>query len=244
MLPTLFQIISIVADIVLFIFVGIYLLSLRKTQKELETKQNQVDANNHQIAADALTKEQKVLQEATNESSQILQVATQQADQIISGAQYISQASKQSIDQALQQLVQEVQGISQTAKVTVDQTVRKMAIDMQQQSLGTAHDFSNNYVASLKQLSTESLNDFQLVAKELEVDLQKQIKEFRETLLPNLEKEVEAYKQSRLKQTEQTVARIVQKVSQDILNKSLSLEDHQNLLIESLEKAKKEGIFS
>ncbi len=73
--------------------------------------------------------------------------------------------------------------------------------------------------------------------------MRQQSKAIQESMLPALQKELEAYKAMRLKETEQTVQRIVQKASQEILNKSLSLDDHQNLVIQSLEKAKKEGVF-
>jgi hypothetical protein len=35
----------------------------------------------------------------------------------------------------------------------------------------------------------------------------------------------------------------VQKASSEMFNKSISTEDHQKLLMESLEKAKSEGVF-
>src|SRR5256885_315391 len=212
MLPTLFvQIISIAADVVIFIFVWHYILELRKKKKELDQKETTADTSYHQIVDTGLTKERKILEDATNE-----------ADQIISDAQYITQESKTSVDQAL----------------------KKMAVTIQGEAADTAQGFTSSYQASLKQLSGQSLNEFQEVAQQLEADLQKQIKELHNTLLPNLEKEVEDYKQARLQHVEQITTRIIQKVSQEVFNKSLSVEDHRNLLIESLEKAKKEGIFS
>ena len=62
------------------------------------------------------------------------------------------------------------------------------------------------------------------------------------TLL-NLQKDIEAYKESRYADAEESVKQIVQKVSQEVLNKSISLEDHQKMVIDALEKAKKEGVF-
>jgi hypothetical protein len=81
------------------------------------------------------------------------------------------------------------------------------------------------------------------MAKGLGVDLQKQIKDFHESLLPGLEKELEIYKQVRFKQADQTITEVVQKVAQEILNKSLTVSDHQAIMLEALEKAKKEGVF-
>ena len=62
-------------------------------------------------------------------------------------------------------------------------------------------------------------------------------------MLPNMEKEIEAYKQARFKEAEAMVTKIVQKVSQEVLNKAINIEDHEKLVVDALEKAKKEGIF-
>ncbi len=210
MLPTLFQLITVSADIAIFVYVGYYLLKLRQKDNYLKRKEQRIDTNYHEVVDNALTKERKILEDATDE-----------ADEIISGAQYISQSSREAIHDAL----------------------RVMILDIQKEAGEISHNFNITYANSLKQLTAESLGDFQQISKELQTDLELQIKTFRETLLPNLEKELETYKQTRLQQTEKMIASIVQRVSQEVLNKSLSLSDHQTLIIEALEKSKKEGLF-
>lgn len=210
MLPTLFQLLTAFADIAILVSVGYYLVKLRRKENLLEKKEQRIDSTYHEVVDNALTKERKILSDATDE-----------AGTIISGAQYISQSSREAIHDAL----------------------RTMILDIQKEAGEIAHNFNLTYANSLQQLTAESIQDFQSVAKELEIDLQQQIKNFRETLLPNLEKELEQYKQSRLQHLDQELLTITQKVAQEVLNKSLSLSDHQNFVIEALEKAKREGVF-
>jgi hypothetical protein len=212
MLPSalIFQIFTTVCNCILLIFIAYYFLNLKSREKSLEKKETQIDTDYHQIVDNALTKERKILEDATTE-----------ADHIITNTQYVSQASKESVDQSLQQ----------------------MEITIQKDALDTAQDFTKTYQTSLKQLATQSLNDFQTATKNLETDYQNQIKDFHQNILPTLKKELEEYKQVRLKETEQLTKTIVQKASQEILNKALSLEDHHTLLTQALEKAKKEGLF-
>ena len=204
------EILTIIADVVIFIFVGYYAYTLRKKEKEVDKIEKKEDADYHKIVDNALTKERQILEDAT-----------QEADEIISSAEYVRQSSKEAIDHALQELVKQIQ----------------------KESISTATGFMTSYSDHLKNLATSSLTDFEDVSKALQADLQKQIKDFRESLLPDLEKELDEYKKMRLKQSEETIAKIVQKASSDIFNKSISLEDHQKLLIASLEKAKAEGVF-
>jgi len=163
-----------------------------------------------------------IVDEALAKERKILEDAAAEAEQILTGAKNISKTTKDDVNAALQTMV----------------------VDIQKEALATAQNFTSSYQLSLKQLATQSTADFQNIVKGLEEDLQKQIKDFHETLLPRLEKELEEYKQSRLAQTEKIITQIVQKASQEILNKSLSLEDHKTLVFESLEKAKKEGLFN
>lgn len=206
-----FELISLAADLVIFLFVGYYVLRLRIKEKTIDKKEEKIDSNYHHVVDDALAKERQILADATTA-----------ADKIILDANANTHASQEEMQKALRDMMQA----------------------MQKESLETAAHFLNSYSTSLKTLATTSLTDFQNITKGLEGDMQKQVTEFRETLLPNLEKELEAYKAVRLKQSETIITQIIQKVAQGVLNKSLSMEDHQKILIDALEKAKAEGIFS
>ena len=163
----------------------------------------------------------QIVDDALSKERKILDDATSEASHIISDAQYVNSSSKQTVEQALHKLV----------------------ADIQNDASGAAEEFKKSYKASLEQIATSSLTGFQNISKEIQNDLEKQIKLFHDTLLPSLQKELDGYKQERLKQTEQTIIRIIQKASQEIFNKSISFEDHQKLMLDSLEKAKKEGMF-
>ena len=159
--------------------------------------------------------------EALTKERAIIGDATSEADKIISGAEYITESARESIRDAL----------------------RDMVLDIQKEAGEISHTFNLTYANSLKQLTSESLVDFQDVSKELQTDLERQIREFRETLLPNMEKQLEEYKKKRLEEIEKSIIVITQKVSQQVLNRSLSATDHQALVIEALEKAKRDGVF-
>lgn len=163
----------------------------------------------------------EIVNDALSRERKILEDAAEEANDIITNAEYVNKNSKQTVDHALSKMVQ----------------------DIQTDAIKAASDFKGSYQASLQQVANTSITEFQHVTRELQSDLHKQIQEFHNTLLPGLQKELDAYKQSRMKQAEQTISRIIQEVSQDILNKSISFEDHQKLMTESLEKAKREGMF-
>lgn len=211
MLPTtVIQIVTILADLVIFVFVCYYLWELRAKEKLLDREKNETDSNYHHVVDDALAKERKILEDAAFSSSQI-----------IAGTKYVTSSSKESLDEAIQ----------------------KMEGALTHELGSTSGEFSKTYATSLQHLATQSLTDFQNVVKTMESDLQRQTKDFGATMLPSLEKELEEYKKLRLQQADRTITHVIQEVSQEILNKALPLDDHHQLLIEALEKAKKEGVF-
>jgi hypothetical protein len=211
MLPmVLFQILTIVADIIIFVLALYYFYRLREKEKLIEKERTQTDENYHHVVDDALVKERKIIEDAAY-----------QASQIIAGTNYVTSSAKTSMDQAM----------------------KTMEGSLEQKADDASHAFSKSYASTLQQVAAQSMTEFQTITHDMGIELQRQTKEFGNTLLPRLEQELDEYKKIRLQQADRMVTQIIQEVSQEILNKSLSIEDHQRLLVEALEKAKKEGVF-
>ncbi|HUQ84926.1 MAG TPA: hypothetical protein VM077_01255 [Candidatus Limnocylindrales bacterium] len=224
-----FQFITLFANSAILIFVFYYFFKLNAKEKELEKKEGKVDADYHHIVDEALAKERKIIDDATTE-----------AEKIITDTDYASTTDKDQLNLALNKIVEDIKKeTAQTGHDLIDHyasTLKVISLHSQE----NFQDVSKEFEDSLK----KQIRDFQDVAKTLETDLQKQIKDFHQSLLPNLQKELEEYKTERIKQTEELVNTITQKAAEEIFNKSISIDDHQKLIIESLEKAKKEGVFS
>jgi hypothetical protein len=210
MLPALQFLITLASGIVIFVFVGYYILSLRAKEKRLQKQESAVDTDYHKVVNKALTEERKILDDASS-----------QASDIITQSKYLSEESQKEINDAIKAVVSQIK----------------------KEGENITREFTGEYTSSLKNLSNESLTEFQKIMSELQTDLNKQNKDFQNTLLPEIQKEVEAYKKIRMQQVDQAVTGIVQKASQEIFNKTISIADHQAVIIQSLEKAKKEGIF-
>ena len=183
----------------------------------LHAKEKELDERTKKIDSEY----HKIVDNALSKERKILDDAADEADKIITDANYVSTSSKDSLDKALQ----------------------KMVTEIEKESDDTGRSIMNSYQSSLKEVTASSLKNFDKISKELESDLQKQIKAFNDTQMSSMKKELEDYKASQLKHTEQMITAIVQQVSQEVLNKSISIDDHQKLIMESFEKAKKDGLF-
>lgn len=239
----LFQVVSVVFDLSVIVFVAVYVFGIRKKEKDVNKKEGKIESDYQAIVEQSRTQERQIIENAMSQSNQMMQVATHQANQIIAGTQFISQSTRTTLEATLQKMVVDVQNTGSNSKIALEQTLQKIINDVHKEAFDSGNQAASSYQESLKQITSVSLTGFQNVTNQLELSLQQQIKEFRLTLLAGLEKEVESYKQSKIHRIDQASSVIVQRVAQEVLNKSLSLEDHQNLVIQSLEKAKKEGVF-
>lgn len=130
--------------------------------------------------------------------------------------------------------------------------------DVMGNHLNTLRRESENFDRDYK----EALADVKKTALEsTEAELQKEIKSFREVIteeiidshkkiesqtleeMAEVNRQMEAYKAEQIKLIESQINQIIQKMTKEIIGKSLSLNEHQDIVMEALEKAKKEGAF-
>ncbi len=210
MLPELQFILTLASNILIIVLVIYYFAVIKKKEKKIEKEQNEMDANYHHVVDETLSKERKIIDDATNE-----------AGQIITQSKYLTTESQQEINNAVKYVVSNIQKNGEAI----------------------TQAFAAEYTNSLRNMSASSLTEFQHVMSGLQLDLKRQIQDFQTTLLPQVEKELDTYKQTRMQEVDQAVIAIIQKASQEIFNKTVSMSDHQNAIIQSLERAKKEGVF-
>jgi flagellar biosynthesis/type III secretory pathway protein FliH len=89
--------------------------------------------------------------------------------------------------------------------------------------------------------SEEQLKDFKEIMKQETYASQKKLEEKIEQDYASTQKELESYKQNEMKKVDESVYKIVYRVSELVLGKGLSLQEHQQIILEALDKAKEEG---
>lgn len=195
-----------------------YIWMLKGEKKKLEKQQKDLSAKETRLENGY----RQAIDSALNKERRILDEATRQASLILANTKQTSDSSKNALEKALQ----------------------KMMVDIQKEAGNTSNNFAANYKKYLGQITDKSLVDFQSITKKFEDDMQKQSEEFRKSILPQIQKELEDYKQKRFEEADVTIGKIIQNVTEKVLNKSISLEDHKKLIIAALDKAKNDGLFN
>ncbi|OGV90337.1 hypothetical protein A2783_04215 [Microgenomates group bacterium RIFCSPHIGHO2_01_FULL_45_11] len=173
-------------------------------------------------------KTQKLWQEAQKEAHQIIAAAQANAAKIISDTQIISQEAKDRLDAELARITFEqtsqYQRVLTDLRTEVREAVTRLMKESHQQAIAETEAFHQ----SLKEE----------VARSRET-----VKTALTTFAKGLEDEIELYRQQRLQAIDKNIFELVDSVTRRTLNKVLTKEEHEQIVIDALETAKKEGFF-
>lgn len=201
----------------------------KKTHRQLKSAVND----------EILQRNARLLDEARSKATKIIDNANNQALDIISKATLSANISSENFKQNL----------TKTSFMQIKEFEK------------ASSDFTALYFQVLQDLKTKNIEIFQNISKDIESNTLQEVKNFKESIqklttlsqteirkkintdYENLKIEVENYKKEKLQKVDQEIYEIMEKISKLVLGKALSLSEHEDLIEESLKKAKKEGIF-
>lgn len=83
----------------------------------------------------------------------------------------------------------------------------------------------------------------QSVSQDIEKDLSVQLESFKKAVSGEIQKAVEEYKTHAYKRVEDEVNELVATITRRVLRKSISQDEHTDLVLQALEEAKKSNVF-
>lgn len=171
---------------------------------------------------------EKVLDRARKESISIISEAEEEAGHILGSVGKIKTKAEKEVERSLQEF-----SMAEGAKLSE-----------------VSRDFNETYRDMLKELkdllhayTRESIIEFR---KSLEREYPHFLEEMRvgvQAAQKTAEKEIEEYKEEMMKKVESSLPKIVSSVSREVIGRSLDMDDHADIVISVLEKAKKEHLF-
>ena len=176
---------------------------------------------------------------AQNDYQEIISEANKKASEIIAQATAVNHDSVKSFEDSVSTMLHN----------------QKANIEKQSEEISTKHEeeineLNNNIIKLLtnvyKEIETATradLENYKQVIKQQTFEAEKIAQERMKTEYEKLEKEIALKKQQRLKQLEENIYKILNNISKEIIGKSLDLTAHEDLIVKSMDKAKKEGVL-
>jgi hypothetical protein len=175
-----------------------------------------------------IKKEEEILEQSREKARRIIEEAMISASRIEKNAKINQEELEKIIRGRLEEVADRVM---QSYQNQLEKAKNKDIEIYNNISKGIEKDLSKHTESLKNILAKQTIDSQQIVNQKLEKAYQSMIGE------------VEQYRQIRLSKVEEQMLEIIRKVSEDVLGKAISLVDHQQLIINSLEKAKKENIF-
>lgn len=212
-----------------FILFGFYLLKrIALSHQESE-----------RLRSEAERKAQSIIENANTEAVKIIAGANEKSSKLFESTQNLINQSEAGFKKNLLEFI---------AKHTSELERVSGELLKSYRSLGDAskESFSKILEGAAKimvESTRDSSSEFQKFLKE---EIEKYRKDTDERITAwhkEAREEIEGYKKSAKDKIDESIYRIITLVSKEVLGRALDLEDHQKLILEALEGAKKEGFF-
>lgn len=208
----------------LVIFLASYLQTVKKVKSLEKEKEN--------IHEEVI----KILNKTHEKAFDIIAQAHKKAAEIIANTKTFSKDTENLVKDELDTLSQH--GLEEFQHSSGD--LQKLY----QQELEEAKKDSVNILGNISKdvanIAKDEVSDFKEVLQKETVESQKIVEEKIEEAYKNAEKSVEEYKTKQIEHIQEKLLDVVKDATEEIIGKSLSLDDHNDLVIQALEKAKQE----
>jgi len=184
-------------------------------------------------------------------ANEIVNQATAMADQIVANARTTSEKNLATTDTLLKQMQDQLnQGIGQTlaeSKLNIQNVTRTNLEIYEKQLLELNKELEMHSLELKKRLLEESTKRIDEIASSVPADLAEMRKEIDmklEEKLASVDHEIASYREQKMKAVETKIYQMLSEIAKKTLGRSIDTSSHEELVMQALQKAKKEGLLS
>ncbi len=217
------------------LFAAITFMFMRVFKKEDKPDKTDIKPTEKQ----SLSTYKKVLSTAHKHAKTLLFDTTVEAVNIIAGTKQTNEHMEEQLDKVLQSVaVKEIHTLK-TSTDSYENDYQKQLQTIQEQM----HQQTQEAIENTKKSYEEKLDKFTNELLRNGLSTQELVDKKTSELLSVAEKEVAEYKKNQLAKIDDEVKKMLEKVYRDVLRISIPENIHQDLIIKSLEEAKRDGLF-
>lgn len=180
-----------------------------------------------------------VVANARGNAFKIIEQANQKATEIIGKAKTFREASKDAFSAEVEGVTKAQEDALQKTSQELLAVYQKMLEELKQKNIGIFKNISKN----IEDNASLVVNDLRDILQKETLSAQKILEEKVEKEYEKVRGEIARYRDDRIKQIDQRIYEILQSVSKKVIGKTLRFDDHERLVTEALEQAKKEHVI-
>lgn len=221
------------------LILGVSLIIVIQDLFKLEKRLQKSEEENNGYKT-ALQKEADiVLEDAHKKAMHVIDEANRKAMEIISSSESYTAQSKEAMKANLEAVTKaETEQINRVGQEMLS-TYQKTLADVQKEG----NEVLSNISKDLEQQAAKEVEQFAHTVEQSTASSQKAIEERMQAELQKAHAEVEAYKQTQMKKAQDEVYQLVRFLTESVLQKGITIEQQQSLVMQSLEEAKAQGVI-
>ncbi len=181
-------------------------------------------------------KEYKILVESIQvEHAKMLEEAREALKEV----EYVKENLQDEMKTQMKAVLEDAQKKLTEETTTFEQEYKELLAQTKQEYMTKAEEV----LTVLGKIPETEMAEFQNILREQTVSAQKVLGDRIAELFAGAEKEVEQYRKQRLEEMKESFATITTRLLEDIVGKKLTKADHEQLVMQALEKAKAESVF-
>lgn len=177
---------------------------------------------------ETLSAYQRIMRQAHQQARDIIKQASSQAKGMLTDTQFIKSHATKELDR---DLAKESAAVVQAYQDALEQVTEEAVATMK------------NATDSLGQVGSTQVSQFRET-------LSKEIAVHKDTLdklvadeFAKAREEVDGYKKEQMEKVDKAVSKVVVTIVEQVLGKMINTQDHEDLVLQALEQAKKDGLF-
>lgn len=182
----------------------------------------------------------KIKDEANLKAEEVIRKAIDRAERIILDAEIVKTDFLKKVEENLERVGEEGVRELKVDSEGFDQKYKDLFEGMKAEYLKHA----NNTLTSVEKITDEELEDFRKSLRSETVGSQEIINKKVSEEFEKVNQEIQEYKKNQIGNIDKEISTLVAKISKEVLGKTLTPSEHEKIIIDSLENAKKDGLFA
>lgn len=199
------------------------------------SKQNKIINKPQENYGDSL----EIIESAQKQANAIVEKAVESAKHILFETEYVKQDITREMQDSLSKVAEETIKMVQGRSAESDKEFRTIVDEIKQEFAKEA----SQKLSAIEKIATDETNDFKEILRRETVSSQAIIGKKIGEDFTQVQAEIEEYKKLRFGEVDHNIDGIVKQVVKDVLGQSITLPVQEQLVENSLENAKKVGLF-
>jgi hypothetical protein len=182
----------------------------------------------------------KIIENANKKAEQIIQNAVNKSEDIIYDSETFSTKVNKEMDFVFRDAMEQ-------HRKTFDEVLNKAFTDFKDNFAGTKADFtkaSEKVLAEMELLAKKEFSSFQAEMKAKQPFIETYLKQKVDVEFDQAKREIASFKTQEMSKATEIIKEAIVRITKDVLHLSIPRDQQEKLIIDALEKAKKDNIFS